>query len=61
MERSEILNEIMKCHIEFGERLDDMASHSLNLSSEFERVKKTYYAKIRELLEKLGVLERAKG
>ncbi len=49
MKRNEILEKIQALHIERGERLGDMASHSLDLSDEYERVGKRLNQEIRTL------------
>jgi hypothetical protein len=51
--RNKILNEITRVQIEYGENSGDYASHSMELSDEFERCTSRYHATIRDLYVKL--------
>lgn len=51
---NEILNEITQLQIERDERLGNYASHSLDLSDEFERVQKYYFTRLRALQKRLA-------
>ncbi len=54
--RKEILDKITQLQIERDERLGNYASHSLDLSDEYERVRNTYIIKLRDLQAELSKL-----